>query len=197
MPTHGSLKRVRMSSSFLFLIKYASLLPHGFLKKSFLYVTFLATPAISDRVRPQLWINFYLTFDHQNCSHNYLWRGSSDDLGLPNHHMKSGFPTDMPRVLTDSNCVDFVLIGFRKYPIQFVPEDLGSVQGGVRVEVCGTDDKAMITVEMRDGNDSRGLQAKALLPQSCFKLPQNICAASSLPRTQNPAGRHDTGGKYL
>lgn len=53
MPTYASLKKVRISSFFPFLIKYASLLLHVFLFSwSFLYITFLATPAISAGVWP-------------------------------------------------------------------------------------------------------------------------------------------------
>lgn len=62
-----------------------------------------------------------------------------------------------PTVLIDFCRVNFLLTGFRKCPLRSVPEAAGSVQGGVRVEVCGTDDKATIIIEMRDGNDSRGL----------------------------------------
>ena len=69
-----------------------------------------------------------------------------------------------PRVLADSCHVNFLITGFRKCPIQSLPEESGSAQGGVRVEVCGTDNKAMVIIDMRDGNDSRGHQAKALLP---------------------------------
>lgn len=70
--------------------------------------------------------------------------------------MKSSFPADVPRVLTDCGCVSFLLTGFRKCLIQSGPRESGSVQGGARVEVCGTDDKATI-IEMRNGNDTRGL----------------------------------------
>ena len=53
MPTYVSLKKVRVSSFFPFLIKYASLLLHVFLFSwSFLYITFLATPAIYAGVWP-------------------------------------------------------------------------------------------------------------------------------------------------
>ena len=53
-----------------------------------------------------------------------------------------------PRVLADSCHVNFLITGFRKCPIQSLPEESGSAQGGVRVEVCGTDNIAMVIIEM-------------------------------------------------
>lgn len=74
-----------------------------------------------------------------------------------------------PGVLTGCCCVNFLTTGFRKCLIPSAPGESGSIQGGVRVEVCGTDDKATIIIEIRDGNDSQGPTT-----ESRFKSPENI-----------------------
>lgn len=51
---------------------------------------------------------------------------------------------------------------------------------GVRVEVHGTDDKAAITIETRDGNNPKGLLSQGPATPVVKKL-ENIYAAPSFP----------------